>query len=150
MLWRKISWPNIRTGDGGRQLFEKETMKSSITRIVWVIIVSLWLILDKTVPALTSAGSYQRKLSDLITNQAPAEASPIYLPVVVGKFPTTTIFGIEMASGITIKGGLYEMVQAGASWIRRNSALLWSEVEAQPGLRNWSKTLEAELTNAAQ
>jgi hypothetical protein len=63
-----------------------------------------------------------------------------------------SIFGIQLHS-ITTGGGLIQMSDAGAYWLRWNG-LLWSEVEPTPGSRNWNipsvLAMEQELINAKQ
>jgi hypothetical protein len=63
-----------------------------------------------------------------------------------------SIFGIQLHS-ITAGGGLNQMRDAGAYWLRLNG-LLWSDVEPTQGDRNWNtsrvSSLEQELINANQ
>ncbi len=63
--------------------------------------------------------------------------------------PARSIFGIELHA-ISEQGGLGLLTGAGGKWVRRN-ALLWLEVESQPGERSWQNLakLEAELQAAA-
>jgi hypothetical protein len=82
---------------------------------------------------------------------APTEASPS--PEVTQQASTQAVapvVGVEMHH-ISVEGGLSQVKEMGAHWIRRN-ALLWSEVEPQLGARNWEAVagLETELRNAAE
>jgi hypothetical protein len=75
----------------------------------------------------------------------------IFIPF-LGKPWGKSIFGIELHS-ITVEGGLNQMRDTGAFWLRRNG-LLWSDVEPTAGSRNWDTpsvlALEQELINANQ
>ena len=81
--------------------------------------------------------------------QAAGSVSPLSpLPQVTPpQFPLT---GLETYS-ITPESGLDQLTQSGAYWVRRN-LVIWSEVEPEPGLRQWEKLagLEQELVYAAQ
>ena len=72
-----------------------------------------------------------------------------FLPAVLNRFPPVTVFGVE-TSPIGQSGGLEQVANAGAYWVRRN-AVLWSEVEPTPGVRNWGAlaSLEQELRDAS-
>lgn len=75
----------------------------------------------------------------------------IYLPMVAGKFPLATTFGVEMQT-INDDGGLQQVSAAGAYVVRRNG-LLWSAVQPdEAGGYNWGAVadLESELINAAK
>lgn len=77
----------------------------------------------------------------------------VFLPLIARKAPlVTTVFGVEMHS-INEAGGLYQIANADATWVRRNG-LLWSLVEKDEGQYDWSHpyiaALEQELQNAAQ
>ena len=67
----------------------------------------------------------------------------IYLPLLkdsspaVPAMPATTIFGSEM-NPISDGEGLEKMVDAGASWVRRNSIFWWAVEPVQGGGYNWS------------
>ena len=77
--------------------------------------------------------------------------TPTAAPEVAFFWPAQgSIFGIELHA-ISESGGLGLLTGAGARWVRRN-ALLWSEVEYQPGARNWRNIsrLENELLAAAE
>jgi hypothetical protein len=80
--------------------------------------------------------------------QSPPPAA-LYLPIVLNNFSPITIFGVEMGE-ITKNGGLDPIRAANTTWVRRN-AVLWSDVETSPGVRNWSAlaSMENEWLNAA-
>jgi hypothetical protein len=75
----------------------------------------------------------------------------VFLPL-VRKSWGKSIFGIQLHS-ITAGGGLNQVRDAGAYWLRFNG-LLWSDVEPAQGDRNWDNSmvssLEQELINASQ
>ncbi len=77
--------------------------------------------------------------------------SSLFLPLVLKRFPTMSVFGAEMIQ-IDSAGGLDRLASTGADWVRRN-AVLWSDVEPTQGTRNWSApsivSLDQELINAA-
>ena len=81
---------------------------------------------------------------------APSQAISIYLPLMLRTFPLRTVFGIETTS-LDNAGALPQIIGTGATLVRRN-ALIWSDVEPAPGVRNWAVVagLEQELQNAAQ
>jgi hypothetical protein len=85
------------------------------------------------------------------TNTYDEPTNQIFLPY-LEKSWGQSIFGIELHS-ITDKGGLNQMIGAGAFWIRRNG-LLWSDVESVLGNRNWQDprvlALEEQMINANQ
>jgi hypothetical protein len=60
-----------------------------------------------------------------------------------------SVFGVDMPE-ITPKGGLTEMLAAGANWVRRDG-IWWSKVESKKGSRDWSvlAPLEQEFINAS-
>jgi hypothetical protein len=72
-----------------------------------------------------------------------------YLPGVVKNFPFATAFGADLGA-ITATNGLYEMRQAGASWLRR-AGLKWSAVETNKNERNWAalENMENEMIAAS-
>ena len=75
----------------------------------------------------------------------------VYLPMIVGKYPVVSTFGVEMGS-ITNAGGLQQVSDAGVHWVRKNG-LLWSVVQPSEGSSyKWSAVadLENELINAAK
>ncbi len=81
----------------------------------------------------------------------PAPGGSPAAPGIPGGSPATparSIFGIELHA-ISEQGGLGLLTGAGGEWVRRN-ALLWSDVESQPGVRSWQNLarLEAELQAA--
>jgi hypothetical protein len=80
---------------------------------------------------------------------AESTTSNVYLPVLVKQYPLETIFGVEMHS-ITDPGGFQQVKGAGTTWIRLNG-VLWDEVEANEGDRDWSvlANLESQLKKAA-
>lgn len=97
-------------------------------------------------PATTSP------VPEQVPTQTPAPAAaatPTAAPTEVA-WPETPITGIEMHK-IDPSGGLELVAESGVHWVRRN-ALEWSQVEPQPGDRNWEAQaeLEAELVNAAE
>lgn len=81
---------------------------------------------------------------------APEPSGPIFLPLLMRRFPTYNVFGIDIGA-ITPQNGLNEMVQVGAQWVRRGN-YLWPEVEPNKGDRNWSAvaSFESELATASQ
>ncbi|MCU0489936.1 MAG: hypothetical protein MUE67_13450 [Anaerolineales bacterium] len=83
--------------------------------------------------------------------QPPAEApvQPALPPTPLPYLPETPVWGIETYY-LGPDPSLDLVKESGAFWVRRN-ALLWSEVEAEQGARNWQALsgLELELQNAA-
>ena len=76
----------------------------------------------------------------------------VYLPLILRNYPLPPLyFGIDFGGAIKPSRGLIEMVQAGATWVRRDG-VNWAEVEPSKGARNWSvlADLETELMNADQ
>lgn len=76
----------------------------------------------------------------------------VYLPLVRSNYPAQNSFAVEMTS-VTVDRGLPDVVNAGATWVRRNG-LLWSDVEPVQGAGyNWNaasvKALEQEMLNAS-
>ena len=80
----------------------------------------------------------------------PDEATATAEPTILDKSAELNIAGIEMHE-INPTGGLHLVVGADAGWIRRN-ALFWSDVEPNPGDRNWEalSKLDEELLNASK
>jgi hypothetical protein len=72
------------------------------------------------------------------SNIVPAAGNPPSRPIVGIEFPTKDARNAQLAADL------------GAHWLRRN-ALLWSDVELLPGVREWEKeaSLEAELKAAS-
>ena len=71
----------------------------------------------------------------------------LYLPQVMRNFPHLTIFGMDGSSDFS------QIAQSGASWIRLNTALLWSEVQPNgPYSFNWTnpnaRKIESEILQA--
>ena len=82
---------------------------------------------------------------------APSVDMDIYLPIIFNNYPVRTIFGVEMYN-ITEGGGLNEIEDAGATYIRHNG-LIWAMVEWNySGERNWGavSNLDNQLINAAE
>ncbi len=80
-------------------------------------------------------------------NDIPQTATPtLYLPMVTSRYPYPTLFGVDG------DGSYGLMKSAGAYWLRVNSQLYWSEVEAVKGVYDWSKAAQVEgrLIDAAQ
>ena len=73
------------------------------------------------------------------TKEIPSIETPAILPTLSPTFP---VMGIELYQ-VTTAGGVEMAQQAGAYWVRRN-ALLWSEVEPEPGVRQWEELVELE------
>jgi hypothetical protein len=74
----------------------------------------------------------------------------VYLPGVLKRVPNRSIFGAELTSFLE-GGGLKEVDEAGAYWVRRN-AVLWAEAEPVQGQIDWSalSTMDEELKRAAE
>jgi len=82
---------------------------------------------------------------------APSVNMDIYLPIIFNNYPARTIFGVEMYN-ITEGGGLNEIEDAGATYIRHNG-LIWAMVEWNySGEGNWGavSNLDNQLINAAE
>ncbi len=73
----------------------------------------------------------------------------VYLPLVMQKFPTPTVFGVGI-DHLTSAGGLDQVAAANIYWARPQG-LQWSSVETTQGTYNWSvlAELETELINAS-
>ncbi|MEA3439389.1 MAG: hypothetical protein U9R58_03825 [Chloroflexota bacterium] len=82
------------------------------------------------------------------SKQAGANPLELYLPLIFYNPPFSSMFGIEMEK-IRDDLGLGEMVEAKATWVRRNG-LRWSRIEETKGVYNWAvaSDLEKELVNA--
>lgn len=95
---------------------------------------------SQLVPASPTAGEPATAAASTAANPTPS-AAPVVGPA--------SIMGIEMHE-ISEAGGVNQVRQSGAAWIRLN-ALLWSSVEPQPGQRNWETLagLEAGMKTAA-
>lgn len=94
------------------------------------------IIVDTTSTTATDAS--------LSTETTVPTATPLPLP------PAEPIGGIELHR-ITDRGGLTLLQGTNTYWIRRN-ALFWSDVEPNPGDRNWAavRELETELQTASE
>jgi len=68
--------------------------------------------------------------------QEPSQSTNIYLPVVVQRFPTSRVYGVELHN-IANSRILSPLMQAGLYWVRRNG-VLWNLVEPTKGTRDWS------------
>lgn len=101
---------------------------------------------DRVQPALATATLPTPQQPDA-TPELAATTSPDSTPTLAP--PSFPISGIEMHA-IAPANVLEYVVESGAYWIRRN-ALLWSQVEPEPGARNWEAIagLEVELKTAA-
>jgi hypothetical protein len=77
------------------------------------------------------------------------EEAGIYLPLIFGKTPLFTPFGVEMLR-IKNSGLINDINRTGTVWVRRNG-LLWSDVQPEPNQYYWDTqaTLENQLKNAA-
>jgi len=98
-----------------------------------------------TAPAVVAESTTAADLA-----QTPSTYSfTVFLPVTEQNYPLRTVFGVELSS-VNQSGGLYALVDAKATWVRRN-ALLWSSVEPSEGARDWSALadLEQEMINAS-
>ena len=95
------------------------------------------------------------------TEPAPSSTASVTPPLILTLTPTAPLLPTVIStqtppefplSGIEIHAveGLTLVSEAGAYWVRRN-ALLWSDVEPEPGLRKWDalKSLEQELISIA-
>lgn len=76
----------------------------------------------------------------------PEENSSIYLPLVARNYPLVTIFGIDAIRTFVL------VKDAGSSWVRLNTFVDWSNVEAVEGTYDWSRMsdLEQRIIAAAQ
>lgn len=82
----------------------------------------------------------------------PAQAAgsyTLFLPIILRNYPLNTIFGVGLDQ-VSAAGGLEQMYQAGAQWVRSNTPVSWAAVEPTEGARNWGAlaTVEQELQNA--
>lgn len=74
-------------------------------------------------------------LSDVLQSSDPMT---VYLPLVAQNYPPPPpVFGVEINIGM-VSSTLSKTVEAGAWWVRYNG-ILWSEVEATQGSRDWSR-----------
>ena len=76
----------------------------------------------------------------------PSQSTNIYLPVVIHRFPTSRVYGVELHN-IANSRILSPLLQAGLYWVRRNG-VLWNLVEPTKGSRDWS--VLANLDNELQ
>lgn len=106
-------------------------------------LLALLLVLVGVYPPTVAAHANSSPTNQL--PQSPAISTTLYLPA-IRTTPAPSVFGVEMQSAT----GLEQMAQAGTSWIRRN-AILWDQIEAVKGTRNWSllASLDAELIQEA-
>ncbi|WP_376791085.1 hypothetical protein [Thermoflexus sp.] len=66
-----------------------------------------------------------------------------YLPLVTMNYPPPPpVFGVEINRG-AVGATLSQTIEAGVWWVRYNG-ILWSEVEPEIGLRDWSKLSDVE------
>ena len=81
--------------------------------------------------------------------QEPSTSINIYLPLLLNKFPSPRVYGVETFE-IADSRILSPLVQAGMYWVRRNG-VLWNLVEPTKGTRDWSAlaNLDNELQIAA-
>ncbi|HEX9028937.1 MAG TPA: hypothetical protein VF823_07175, partial [Anaerolineales bacterium] len=101
--------------------------------------------------ATSAASSQAVQVTPAISETVTTTLSPASSPT-PGEAQTVgpaSVMGIEMHE-ISEAGGINQVKQAGAAWIRRN-AVLWSGVEPQPGQRKWDTLagLEAEMKTAS-
>lgn len=107
---------------------------------------------------LTPTSSSASSVAPLESPTVPVEATqplddtpaqPTLPPTPLPYLPETPVWGIETYY-LGPDPSLDLVKQSGAFWVRRN-ALLWSDVEPEPGSRNWQALsgLELELQNAA-
>ena len=65
----------------------------------------------------------------------------VYLPVAINRFPSQSVFAMEVSGAPT--ASMEEFKASGASWIRHNG-LKWSKVEPTEGTRDWSVLADLE------
>ncbi len=84
-----------------------------------------------------------------VVAQSPPMTYTVYLPLLARKFPVQPVFGVQMA-GVTEGGGLTRIADAPSTWVG-GIGIVWSQVEANEGDRNWSVlgSVEQEMLNAA-
>jgi hypothetical protein len=76
--------------------------------------------------------------------------SNAFIPLVFQTYPLETVFGVEMGK-ITEENGLTQVTELRNTWIRLNG-VLWSDVEATEGERDWSVLggIEGQLMRASE
>jgi hypothetical protein len=107
--------------------------KRKTNRIVWAVIA--------TISALILL------INSLASGANDPNAGPhLYLPVMTNAFPAPpSVFGAEVHA-LDQSHGVDAMMQGGASWVRFN-AIVWTQVEPQKGVYDWSSvdTLKTQL-----
>ncbi len=73
-------------------------------------------------------------------------AQNTYLPVLMNRYPSSTLFGVTMFT-LDGPGGLMQFADGGTRWTR--NGFDWSSIEPYPGDRFWNADLDQQLVNAA-
>ena len=105
---------------------------------VVLLLATLWLVTDH----VTAVGGqdWDKHAAHSGLNSALQSSDPVtaYLPLVVLNYPPPPpVFGVEINRGM-VSSTISKTQEAGIWWVRYNG-ILWSEVEATPGSRDWSK-----------
>jgi hypothetical protein len=116
---------------------------------VWMIVIGIVALLGAQLPLTTPSSANVSAEEESTSLPAASKLNTYYLPGVVKNFPYITSFGADLGA-ITAKNGLYEMRQAGASWLRR-AGLKWSAVEGSKSARSWEAlaAMEKEMIAAS-
>ncbi|MBL7200130.1 MAG: hypothetical protein ISS56_08275 [Anaerolineae bacterium] len=105
-----------------------------------------WLLASRSGSAVSAVGQeHARTGAQLLPESAIRGSGPVtaYLPFVARNYDgEPSIFGVEIEVGV-VSATVSQAQQAGVSWVRYNG-LLWSEVEAEPEIRDWSKVASFE------
>lgn len=113
-------------------------------RVALVLIFLLGFVPDVGSAQNLKSGTNQETSPNPSPNQD-AASHILYLPTISQPTANNPVFGVEMSS--VSHGTLLEMAsQAGIKWVRRNG-VMWNEIEAVEGVRDWSSmaALESEM-----
>lgn len=105
-----------------------------------------WLLASRGGSAVSAVGQeHARTGAQLLPESAIRSSGPVtaYLPFVARNYASEpSMFGVEINEG-AVSSTISRAEQAGVSWVRYNG-LRWSDVEVEPGTRDWSKVASFE------
>ncbi len=94
--------------------------------VIWMILSTLVM----TIGFVTGVSSHDRE-----GTTTPGEDNQLFLPLILKNHPMLSIFGMDG------KTKFDRIAETGTSWVRLNTALLWSEVQPEgPTSFNWDNT----------
>lgn len=116
-----------------------------VFRIALILMILLGFVPDSSLAQNLVRGTNQ-EISPAPSSNQETTTHTLYLPTISQPPSIHPVFGVEMSS--VSQGTLLDMAsRAGIKWVRRNG-VLWNEIEAVEGVRDWSSmaNLESEMT----